>query len=179
MPSGVAARRYAQAVFAMADRAGTLDRWERDLPSLADAFGDPLLATVVASPRTPEAEKRSTSQRLLGTDAEPLVLNMASLLIERGRLGMLPALYAAFRELMLERRGIAVAYVTTAVPLNEEEQAAVQRRLGALVGKQIELRAEVDPNIIGGIVARVGDQLIDGSVINQLRRLRERLITER
>ena len=80
---------------------------------------------------------------------------------------------------MLERRGIAVAYVTTAVPLNEEEQAAVQRRLGALIGKQIELRAEVDPNIIGGIVARVGDQLIDGSVLNQLRRLRERLITER
>ncbi len=179
MPSGVAARRYAQAVFEMADRAGTLDRWERDLGTLADAFGDPLLATFFESPRAPEDEKRALVQRLLGPDAEPLVLNLAALLIRRGRFGMLPALYGAFRDMLLERRGVAVAQVTTAVPLNEAEEDAVRRRLGALVGKQIELRTEVDPDIIGGIVARVGDQLIDGSVINQLRRLRERLITER
>ena len=179
MPSGVAARRYAQAVFEMADRAGTLERWERDLGTLADAFGDPLLATFFESPRSPAGEKRAMVQRLLGPDAEPLVLNLAALLIERRRLAMLPALYSAFREMLLERRGIAVAHVTTAVPLNEVEEDAVRQRLGALVGKQIELRTEVDPDIIGGIIARVGDQLIDGSVINQLRRLRERLVADR
>ena len=78
---------------------------------------------------------------------------------------------------MLERQGIAVGEVTTAVPLGPEELAIVRQRLGAVVGKDIEIRASVDPEIIGGIVARVGDQLIDGSVIGQLRKLRERLVS--
>lgn len=179
MPSGVAARRYAQAAFEMADRAGTLDRWERDLSRLAEALADPHIAAYIGSPRTPVAEKRALVQRLLGADAERLVLNLAGLLSERGRLGLLPAIYHTFHELVLARRGIAVGEVTTAVPLTDDEQELVRRRLRTLVGKEVELRTVVDPEIIGGIVARVGDQLIDGSVINQLRRLRERLVTAR
>nr|MBA3336978.1 F0F1 ATP synthase subunit delta [Chloroflexia bacterium] len=67
--------------------------------------------------------------------------------------------------------------VTTAEPLGPEEQEMVKGQLKRLVGKEIELRLKTDPEIIGGIVARIGDQLIDGSVINQLRQLRARLAT--
>jgi F-type H+-transporting ATPase subunit delta len=74
-----------------------------------------------------------------------------------------------------EHRGVAVAEVTTAVPLDAAEADDVSRRLGALIGKRIELRTQVDPSIIGGIIARVGDYLIDGSVTGQLSRLRSRL----
>jgi F-type H+-transporting ATPase subunit delta len=179
MPSGVAARRYAQAVFEMADERGALDQWERDLGRLADALGDPAIAAFFASPKTPTAEKLATARRILGPDAQPLVANLTGLLIERGRFGLLPALYAAFHDMVLARRGIAVADVTTAVPLDAQERAIVQQRLRQVVGKDIELRTAVDPGIIGGIIARVGDQLIDGSVTSQLRRLRDQLVTAR
>jgi len=65
------------------------------------------------------------------------------------------------------------------VPLNDAELAFVRDRLSAIVGKNVEVRATVDPGIIGGIIARVDDQLIDGSVTNQLRKLRERLVARR
>jgi F-type H+-transporting ATPase subunit delta len=179
VPSGAAVRRYAQAVFEIADEQGTLDRWERDLKALADAFGDPFVAAFFDNPQIPASEKRATADRLLGPAGQHLTRNLAGLLIERGRFNMMPRLYAAYHDLMLEREGIAVGEVTTAVPLNDDELAMVRRRLGAIVGKDVEVRAVVDPRIIGGIVARVGDQLIDGSVLNQLRRLREQLVAGR
>ncbi len=175
MPSGAAVRRYAQAVFEMADEQGTLDQWERDLGALAGAFDDPAVASYFESPQIPAGQKRDTANQLLGAGALPVSRNLVALLIERGRIRYLPQIYQNFHDRMLERQGIAVGEVTTAVPLGPEELALVRQRLGAVVGKEIEIRASVDPQIIGGIVARVGDQLIDGSVIGQLRKLRERL----
>jgi F-type H+-transporting ATPase subunit delta len=82
-----------------------------------------------------------------------------------------------FRDAALDELGIVVAEVTTAAPVEKQAETAIRQRLSSLVGKQVELRTEVDPSIIGGIVARIGDQLIDGSVSNQLRRLRDRMET--
>lgn len=179
MPSGVAAHRYAQAVFELADKAGALERWARDLGQVVDALGEPSVAAFFASPKTPAARKREIVARILGPDAEPLVANLIGLLIERGRLAMLPSLYANFHELVLARQGIAVGDITTAVTLSQEDLVAVRSRLRTLLGKEIELRPHVDPDIIGGIVVRIGDSLIDGSVTSQLRRLRERLVSAR
>ncbi|MGN6562873.1 MAG: F0F1 ATP synthase subunit delta [Thermomicrobiales bacterium] len=179
MPSGTAARRYAQAVFELADEQGTLDRWERDLSILADAFGDPMVAAFFDNPQVPNTQKRETVARLLGPDGQQLTKNFAGLLIERGRFGAMRQIYNAFHDQVLARRGIAVGDVTTAVPLNDAELTFVRDRLSAIVGKDVEVRATVDPGIIGGIIARVDDQLIDGSVTNQLRKLRERLVARR
>ncbi len=180
MASGTAARRYAQAVFEMADQGGTLDQWERDLSRLTNALSDPRLATFFESPQISAAEKRDTVRRLLGEEGQPLTLNLAGLLIERGRFGMLPRLYAAFHDLLLARRGIAVAEVTTAVPLTEVELNVVRGRLLTITGgRDIELRPQVDESIIGGIIVRIGDQLIDGSVTSRLRRLRDQLASRR
>jgi F-type H+-transporting ATPase subunit delta len=179
VPSGAAIRRYAQAVFEMADQQGTLDAWERDLSALASAFENPQVAAFFQSPQITTSQKRAAADEIIGPAGQPLSRNLIGLLIERGRIGALPQLYATFHDRMLERQGIAVGEVTTAVPLGPEELALVRQRLGALLGKEIEVRTVVDPNIIGGIVARVGDQLIDGSVIGQLRKLRERLVAQR
>ncbi len=70
-----------------------------------------------------------------------------------------------------------IADVTTAVPLDAAGEKMIQQQLSELVGKEVEIRTQVDPAIIGGMVARIGDNLIDGSVSNQLRRLHERLIS--
>lgn len=179
MPSGAAIRRYAQAVFEMADQQGTLDAWERDLGALASAFEDPQVAAFFDSPQITASQKRAAADEILGPGGQALARNLVGLLIERRRIGALPQLYTAFHDQMLERQGVAVGEVTTAVPLGPEELALVRQRLGAMLGKDVEVRAVVDPEIIGGIVARVGDQLIDGSVIGQLRKLRERLVAQR
>ncbi len=80
-----------------------------------------------------------------------------------------------FDEAVLAENGIALVDVTTAEPLDDAGQALVREHLARLLGKNIELRLHVDPEIIGGVVAQYGDQVIDGSVVNQLRRLRARL----
>ena len=97
-------------------------------------------------------------------NAQPEARNLARLLAERNRLGVIADLYRIYTDARLADHGIAVANVTTAEELNQAEQAVIAEQLKRLVGKEIELRMKIDPAIIGGIVARVGDQLIDGSV---------------
>lgn len=180
MPSGTAARRYAQAVFEMADEQGTLDQWERDLSLLADALSDPAIETFFENPQIPAGQKRATVQRILGDEGQQLTVNLAGLLIDRRRFRSLPKLYGHFHDLLLARRGIAVADVTTAVPLTADELSSVRAHLRTITGGQdVELRAAVDPDIIGGIVVRIGDQLLDGSVTSRLRRLRDQLASRR
>lgn len=173
--ASVAARRYAQAVVGLAKERSTFDPWQADLDRFREAMAEPRIARFLASPDVDEAEKA----RLLETalrDAQPETRNLALLLLRRHRLAIVPELVEAFTAARLAEQGIAVAEVTTAEPLSPTDEENVRSQLQSLVGKRIELRPRTDPSIIGGIVARVGDQLIDGSVVGQLSRLRARLV---
>ena len=173
MASG-AAKRYAQAVLGLAKERGTLDAWYDDLARLDELMRDPRAAHVFASPNVAGADKlRIVDQVLAG--AQPEARNLGRLLVERDRLDIVPQLFRIYADARLAEQGIAIAEVTTAEPLGMLEQEVVREQLGRLVGKRIELRMHTDPSIIGGVVARIGDRLIDGSVINQLRALRARL----
>jgi F-type H+-transporting ATPase subunit delta len=173
MASG-AAKRYAQAVFSLAKERGTIDRWLDDLARLNDLMGEPRAVEYLMSPAVDEADKIKLVDSVLA-NAQPEARNLAHLLIERQRVLIIPDLAQLYGAAVLEERGIAIAEVTTAEPLGQREQEMVRAQLSKLVGKSVQLRTNVDPSIIGGVIARVGDQLIDGSVINQLRRLRARL----
>lgn len=173
MASG-AAKRYTQAVFGLAQEKGSFADWQRDLDRLASLIEDERAGQILGSPNTPEEEKQAVIDAMLA-DAQPEARNLATLLLRRGRLEIAPEMSQLFTESVLAERGIAIADVTTAEPLDAAGEAMVRARLKQVIGKEIELRLHVDPAIIGGIVARVGDQLIDGSVTNQLRRLRTRL----
>lgn len=175
MASG-AAKRYAQAVLGLAKEQGTLDAWQADLWRLASVIGDPASASYFANPGVSTAEKLAGLDRVMAT-AQPEARNLIGLLLRRNRLGIVPDMVRLFEDGLRAERGVVVADVTTAEPLSPEERAMVGERLGRLLGKQVELRSTVDPEIIGGLIARVGDQLIDGSVISRLRRLRARLAT--
>ncbi len=137
-------------------------------------MSDPKAGQFFASPRISLREKLQLIDSAL-LNAQPEARNLARLLAERNRLGVIPDLYRIYTDARLADQGIAVANVTTAEDLSQAEQAAIAEQLKRLVGKEIEMRMKTDPAIIGGIVARVGDQLIDGSVVTRLRRLRTRL----
>lgn len=175
MLTGGAAKRYAEAIFELARDTNAFDAWQRDLAVMSQLVTDPVGRRFFSNPKIDTDQKRQVAERILTARVQPAAFNLARLLIERGRFAEVDRIEQAFIALMRDYQGVAVADVTTAVPLDEAAAAAVSRQLGALVGKRIELRAHVDPSIIGGLVARVGDYLIDGSVTGQLGRLRARL----
>lgn len=174
-----AAKRYAQALFSLGKEQGTLDTWQRDLDVLASLTSDPGLATFLSNPSIAEQRKLGALEQTLDRDTQPETRNLVRLLIERDRVSLIPQIRELFADQLREERGIAVAHVTTAEPLSSEEQAFVREHLERLTGKQIELVPAIDPDIIGGVIVRIGDQVIDGSVRNKLERLRSRLLSGR
>jgi F-type H+-transporting ATPase subunit delta len=169
------AKRYAQAVFDLANETGTRDAWLDDLTTLANIAEDPVAGDFVASPNVSTARKREIIDRLLPGNVQQQVRNLSYMLIDRNRFQIAPDMLEVYRDLLLEAQGIAIADVTTAVELDAAEQQRVREQLAGIVGRTIELRLRVDPTIIGGLVARIGDQLIDGSVQTQLRSMRAAL----
>ncbi|RIK42651.1 MAG: F0F1 ATP synthase subunit delta [Chloroflexi bacterium] len=169
------AKRYARAVFDLAQEAGTIEAVQADLTTLANAVTDRVVGAFLTDPSVHEADKINAVRALFTGPEQQLTRSLAQMLVQRRRIDAAPEILEVYRDLALEARGIAIADVTTAVELSEQERAEVRQRLGSILGKQIELRTNVDPEIIGGLVARVGDQLIDGSVTTQLRAMRAAL----
>ena len=130
------------------------------------------------SPAVQDEQKLHTANTVLA-DAQPEARTLLRMLIERRRLRLLPDIADLFDEAALAHKGIVMIDVTTADALDDAGEQLVRERLKGIVGKDVELRLHTDANIIGGIVARIGDQVIDGSVLNQLRRLRASMNTVR
>ena len=122
----------------------------------------------------PAAQKQALVDRSLA-GVDPLVLNLARLLVRRRRTSLGPQIAQAFQELIDEAKGISHATVTSAVPLTDEDRAAVQRRLIDITGGPVVLETHVDENILGGLVVRIGDRLIDGSTKSRLLALKRKL----
>lgn len=169
-----AARRYAQAAFELAGERNALEIWDRDLRSLAEAFVTPEALAFIASRRVTPQAKESFLRRVAG-EPDPLVWNLVRLLASKGRLELLPQIMEGFQELLDAQRGIAHAEVVTAVALSDEERAALAQRLSALTGRQVQVTLREDPEIFGGLIARMGDQLIDGSTRSRLLQLKRQL----
>lgn len=174
-----AATRYAQAVFSLGKERGTLDVWQSDLTDLATITGDSRVSTYLSNPSITADTKLATLEASLPSTVQPELRNLAKLLVVRGRTNLIPQIREIFDDQVRAERGITVAQVTTSEPLTAEEEALVREKLAAMTGNTIEITATVDPDIIGGIVVRIGDQVIDGSVRNKLERMRTRLVAGR
>lgn len=168
-----AAKRYAQAAFAIARDGDAIAQWRADLDDVAAVLADSDAAGWFAAPRVAVAERQAAAERAL--EVGPLALNLARLLIAKGRTLEAREVADAFNRLADEHEGLAQAEITTAVPLQDDQVAAMEQRLGEALGKQITATAAVDSDIIGGVVLRIDDHLIDGSVRTRLRRLRQEL----
>lgn len=168
-----AAKRYAQAAFGIARDAGAVATWRMQLDDVASVLSESGLAPVLADSRVPVDQRTGMVERIL--DVDPMVLNLARLLVSKGRSGEARAVAEAFGRMADEHEGIAHAQVTTAVELAPAQLEAIARQIGAAVGKQIRATGSVEPGIVGGIVIRVGDKLVDGSVRTRLKQLRREL----
>jgi F-type H+-transporting ATPase subunit delta len=169
-----AARRYADAAFEIGLADGTLETWERDLETLRETLADERLRSLVEHPAVPFGEKEKVLRRVAtGVSREPL--SLALLMIRRGRPGAIDAMVERFAELVRRQRGISLAEVRTARPLDEAQRTAITERLRALTGDRVEMNEVVDESLIGGVSVRIGDRLYDASVRSRLERLRARL----
>ncbi len=175
MLKGATARRYAEAVFEIGREQGTVERWLADLRTLAEYFGNKRLLFVLSEPKIPAPRKEQVVRDLLADKVQPEALNLALLLVERGLAPLGPAIFQAFERRYNDYKGIAVAHVTTAIPLDDTLRAQLAAQLGRLTGKSIQLQERVDPAILGGAIARVGDTLIDGSLRRRFDLLRQQI----
>ena len=180
MTPATAARRYARALFdVVLKQNGDLDRVGRELDEFAALVAsNHALHTVITNPAVPAAKKRGLVDAIVkqaGEVSDPVARTLA-LLADRDRLALVPQLARAYAERVMDHRQIVRAEVTTAVPLDDARTKALAEALGRATGRQVLVEPKVDAAILGGVVARVGSVVYDGSVARQLERMKEQLV---
>jgi F-type H+-transporting ATPase subunit delta len=153
---------------------------EQQLAAVADVIAQNAeLQRVLTNPAVPVTGKRGVMQALTGRlQVAPPVAKLLTLLADRDRLVLVPDLLAVYRERLMEHLQIVRADVTTAMPLPPDRLAQLERRLGEVTGRKVTMTTTVDPSIIGGVVARIGSTVYDGSVATQLETMKQRLLQQ-
>jgi F-type H+-transporting ATPase subunit delta len=169
------ARRYAQAVFEIALENKELERWQDDLQQIVGTVSDNTFRAALDSPKIRIENKSRFLKERLG-DINPLALNLVLLLITKTHAGVIKEIADEYKSLLDKYHGIETAEVTTAVPLEERDKQTLAEKLGALMDVKIELKTQVAPEILGGVIARVGGKLLDGSTRSKLIALKKELV---
>jgi F-type H+-transporting ATPase subunit delta len=175
MPKITSGKRYAQAAFELALERNELESWRKGLRKIADLTKDEELMALLQNPRLPVFVKKNLLEKRLG-EINPLALKLALLLVNKGLLRHGNNILQQYNKLLDAHRGVEHAKVTVALPLVDEDQKAISRRLEKIVDHKVVIDAQVDPSIIGGFIVRVGDTLIDGSIRQRLESLKKSLI---
>jgi F-type H+-transporting ATPase subunit delta len=167
---------YAGAIFAVAEAEGELEQVEDELYRFAKSVqSQPKLREALTDPGLPAERKKQVVEQLLGDRASRHTISLVGFLVEQGKAKELSRIIEALSEVAAERRRQAVAEVHTAVPLDDRRRKRLAEALSSATGKDVELKVLVDPGVIGGVVARVGDQVFDGTIRRKLEVARERL----
>ena len=172
-----AARRYAEAAFEIGLRDGTVETWRRELDLAATVLTDPAVAAGLDNPAVATDRRATALADAIGGSIGRPVLNLIVTMLRRGRIEDLPRVAAEFRRLHDRLNGVTHAHATSAASLEPSEVSALTERLEQMTGGRVELDLTVDPSLLGGLVVRVGDRLIDGSVRGRLERLRTQLVS--
>ena len=179
MTNRTVAARYARALFDVSVKDRDLRQVEADLAGFADLIdGHETLSRVLLNPAIPTPRKRAIVNALLGRlgAVTPPVAKLLTLMAERDRLGLLPEVVRSYRARLLDHLGVVEAQVTTAQPLTPERTAAIDHSLAQVSGREVAMVTDVDPEILGGVVARLGTTVYDGSVARHLERIRHHLL---
>ena len=174
----VVARRYAQALMNLAAREKQIEAVAEGLDALGEALAaDPRVGSFLAEPKVPPASKEAVMAEWLGGSGAPALLTtFVRYLTRKRRTALLEEIRLVFHDLADELRGRAKADVTVAAALTPEQEKRLQARLETLTGKQVQLRVQVDASILGGVVARIGSTVWDGSLRNQLNEIQQSIM---
>jgi F-type H+-transporting ATPase subunit delta len=168
------ARRYAHAYFDLARQARDIPGWRRALEQVVTMLSHPDVASALRDPRIPRRERARVVAELL-KDEQPAARNLARLLVERGRDAVLPQVLEQYDVLADRASGVLRAEVTTAVPVDAALEQRIRKQLAERLGGDVQTTVRQDPSILGGLVIRIGDRVIDGSVRTRLEQLQSAL----
>ncbi|MFC1955342.1 ATP synthase F1 subunit delta [Chloroflexota bacterium] len=172
MAGKTSARRYSQAVFDVALETKELERWQSDLLRIVSIVGDADFMALLKSPRVHFANKaRLVSAQLEGVN--PLALNLAYMLIVRGSLNIIGDIADEYQRLVDNYRGLEHAEVVAAISLDDEDILKLAENLSAITGKKVIAKVEVNPDLLGGFMARINGKLLDGSTRSRLMALKK------
>jgi F-type H+-transporting ATPase subunit delta len=167
---------YAEALFRLVQAEGELDRVEDEL----FRFGKVLesnyeLKRALSDQAVDSSVRTGMLEELAGEKVSPQTLGLLSFVVDQGRGRLLPEILARLSELVAESRQAAIAEVRSAIPLDDEQQTQLAEGLSKATGLNIELKVIVDPSVLGGVVAKIGDTVIDGTVRRRLEQLKEQV----
>jgi F-type H+-transporting ATPase subunit delta len=169
------AKRYAAALLRVSDAEGATEETEALLLALKDVYQrDKAFRAVLAQPRIPRRTKKTLLRRAFEGRAPEFFLRFLDLLVDKGRLEILPEVAEVFDRLADASKGIVRVRVRSWKPLSEDHRERLAGRLAALTGKKIEIQAEADPSVGGGLLVHIGDTVIDGTAAFRLREVAER-----
>jgi len=174
----IVAKRYAKALVELAHEKNVVDQTRADIASFSATVEEHAsLQKLFSSPAfTPAAKKAVIAELAAKLGLQQTTARFLAHLAEAGRVRIFRDVQQAFEELLAERQNRARARVTTAAPLAAGEVADIKKKLEAVTGKQVEIDAQVDAAVIGGVRAQIGSVVYDGTIRNQLAKMRDRLV---
>lgn len=176
MLKGAVAGRYAEALYEIAVETKLVDQLEKELTAVVEIInGSDELKRVLFHPRIAAAEKKEVLDSLFKKHVSEITMHFLGLLVERNRELYLADITGYYTSLANKARGITDVEVTSAVDLTKEEKKRLTKAMEQCTGKQVRLSYKTDAGLLGGVVVRVGDKVIDGSVRTRLQALREQL----
>ncbi len=171
------ARKYGTAIFEIANEDNKLEEYGRELADVSQAlFAQAELKDFLTNPQIQPEDKKQVLLRLLKDQVSPMMMNFLLLLVDKRRIVLLEAINDCYQELSNKAQGIIVADVTTAYELKAALRSRLSSKLESVTGKKVQLRTHQDQSIIGGVVVKIGDTRIDGSVIGRLQALKAELM---
>jgi F-type H+-transporting ATPase subunit delta len=171
------ARSYAEALFELARADEAVELYEQEVGVIADLLrGEPDFRLLLETPKIDPSQKKQVVRELFEGRVPTRLLRFLLIVIDKRRARLLPSIADEFGDLVDEHFGRLKVEVTLAQEPDEELKADLKRRLGRLLGKEVLPRYRVDPKLIGGVVIRVGDRIMDGSLKHRLQLLRRKLL---
>ena len=165
------ARPYAEAIFSRASDSNKLDQWSDTLGLLAAIVVDEKVAAAISNPKFESKQSVSLIQDICGKHLEDEGKNLVRLLVRNGRLSTLPAIASLYEGLKNESQGNLDVQVVSAYEVTEAQESSLATALKKRLGREIRMTSEIDRDLIGGVIIRAGDLVIDGSVQGRLQKL--------
>ena len=169
------ARPYAEAVFLMADEQGRIDQWSEMLGFLKQVTTDKLLKTILNNPKVSSDALEGAMLDICEGQMDAEGLNLIKLLIQNNRLQLATEIAEQYEVKKAEKCGLLDVTVTSAFPMSDSDKESLQMSLSGSFGKKVKISVEEDSSLIGGIVIRAGDKVIDGSLSGQIQQLAKQL----